>query len=130
MQSLKAFATAFKVEPVRVEFSDFAKDGAFSAEVVDALKAEGIDAILLKPLTSEQRANFEASIVGKDGKSRDMSNLYARYVAMCWIDDDCKPLGNPKEIGALRADLVAEIFEKVQEINGVHKDSVEEAGKD
>ena len=131
MQSLKAFQTAFKVEPVRFEFSDFAKDGAFSSpEVVDALKAEGIDHVLLKPLTSEQRAAFEASIVGKDGKSRDMSNLYARYVAMCWVDEEGKPMGTPKEIGALRADLVADIFEKVQEVNGVHKDSIEDAGKD
>ena len=129
MQSLKAFQTVFKVEPVRVEYSEFAKDGAI-AQSVKALQKEGLDAIYLKPLTSEHRAGFEASIVGIDGKKRDMSNLYARYVSLCWVDEEGKLMGTAKEIGQLRADLVAEIFEKVQKINGVKTDAIEEAGKD
>lgn len=129
MQSLKAFQTVFKVEPVRVEYSEFAKDGAI-AQSIKALKAEGLDCIYLKPLTSEHRAGFEASIVGSDGKQRNMSNLYARYVALCWVDDEGKSMGTAKEVGQLRADLVAEIFEKVQAINGVKTDAVDEAGKD
>lgn len=129
MQSLKAFQTVFKVEPVRIEYSEFAKDGAI-AQSIKALKAEGLDCIYLKPLTSEHRAGFEASIVGSDGKQRNMSNLYARYVALCWVDDEGKSMGTAKEIGQLRADLIAEIFEKVQAINGVKTDAVDEAGKD
>ena len=130
MQSLSAFQSVFKVEPVRIEYSEFAKDGAI-ASAVEALQAEGLDAIYLMPLTSEKRAAFEASIVGKDGKQRDMANLYARYVNLSWVDGpEGKPLGTAKEIGALRADLVAEIFEMVQKINGVKTDSVDEAGKD
>ena len=129
MQSLKAFSTVFKVEPVRIEYSEFAKDGAI-AQSIKALKAEGLDCIYLMPLTSEHRAGFEASIVGADGKQRNMSNLYARYVALCWVDDEGKSMGTAKEIGQLRADLVAEIFEKVQAINGVKTDAVDEAGKD
>ena len=127
-QSLKAFSTVFKVEPVRIEYSEFAKDGAI-AQSVKALKAEGLDCIYLKPLTSEHRAGFEASIVGSDGKQRNMSNLYARYVALCWVDDEGKSMGTAKEVGALRADLIAEIFEKVQAINGVKTDSIEDAVK-
>ena len=130
MQTLKQFQSAFKTEPVRFEFSAFAKDGAFSADTVKALKAEGLDCIYLRPMTSEQRANFEASVVGPDGKQRDMHNFYARYVAMSWVNDEGKPMGNAKEVGQLRADLVYEIFEKVQELNGVKADSVERAGKD
>lgn len=130
MQSLKAFQTAFAVEPVRFEFSDFAKDGAFCSDTVAALKAEGISGIYLRPLTSEQRARFEAGIVGADGKKRDLSNLYAKYVALSWVDDKGKAIGPAEAIGQLRADLVAELFEKVQELNGVKHDSIEEAGKD
>jgi hypothetical protein len=129
MQSLKAFQSVFKVEPVRIEYAEFAKDGAI-AQSVKALKAEGLDCIWLMPLTSEHRAGFEASIVGADGKQRNMSNLYARYVALCWVNDEGKPMGTAKEIGQLRADLVAEIFEKVQLLNGVKTDAVAEAGKD
>jgi len=130
MQSLSAFSAVFKVEPIRIEYSEFATDGAFTPETIKALQAEGLDAIFLKPLTSAQRAEFEASIVGKDGKSRNMQNLYARYVALSWTDETGKFMGTAKEIGELRADFIAEIFEKVQKINGVHKDSVDDAGKD
>ena len=130
MQSLKAFQSAFKVEPVRIEFDDFATDGAFCSDTIDALKAEGIDAIFLRPLTSEQRARFEAGIVGAEGKKRDLSNLYAKYVALSWVDEEGHAIGPAEEIGKLRADLVAELFEKVQRINGVKSDAVEEAGKD
>jgi len=129
MASLSAFQSVFKVEPVRIEFDEFAKDGAI-ASAVEALQAEGLDCIWLMPLTSEKRAAFESSIVGKDGKQRDMHNLYARYVAMSWCDEKGELMGSAKEIGQLRADLVAEIFEKVQKINGVKSDAIEEAGKD
>jgi len=128
-QTLKQFSSVFRVDPVRFEFSAFAKDGAFSADVVEALKNEGLDAIYLKPMTSEQRANFEASVVGPDGKQRDMHNFYARYVAMSWVDDDGKPLGSAKEIGQLPAVVVYAIFEEVQKLNGVRTDSVDDAGK-
>ena len=129
MQTLKQFQSVFAVEPVRFEFSAFAKDGAFSPDVIKALKAEGLDAIYLRPMTSEQRANFEASVVGPDGKQRDMHNFYARYVSQSWVNDDGKLMGSAKEVGQLRADLVYEIFEKVQKLNGVKTDAVEEAGK-
>ena len=127
--NLKQFAAAFKVEPVRFDFSEFAKDGAFSAETIKALKDDGLDAIWLKPMTSQQRADFEVSIVG-DGKKRNMQNLYARYVALSWVDEKGKPMGTPEEVGQLRADFIAELFAKVQDLNGVSKEAQEEAGKD
>jgi len=49
---------------------------------------------------------------------------------LSWTDETGKFMGTAKEIGELRADFIAEIFEKVQKINGVHKDSVDDAGKD
>ena len=130
MQSLQQFQSIFKTDPVKFEFKDFADEAVFSAATIAALKDAGIDAIYLKPLSSEQRAGFETSVVGADGKKRDMNNLYARYVALSWVDDEAKNIGNAKEIGQLRADLVAAIFRKVQELNGVASDSVDEAGKD
>ena len=129
MQSLKQFQAVFKTDPVKFEFAEF--DDVFSDDVIASLKEAGIDSIWLKPLSSEQRAGFEASVVGADGKKRDMNNLYARYVSMSWVNGpEGAALGNAKEIGQLRADLVASIFSKVQKLNGVHSDSAEEAGKD
>jgi len=91
----------------------------------------GKDAVFyLKPLASADRDNFEASIVGKDGKSRNMLNLRARLVALCWCDKDGKPIGSAKDIGNLRADLVGALFESIRHQNGMDPDDVEEAGKD
>lgn len=127
---LSQFQSVYGTEAVRVEFSEFAKDGAFSTKHVKALKDAGFEAIFLKPLTSEERDGFESSIVGVDGKSRNMANLRARLVALCWCDEDGKPVGNAKEIGALRADLVGALFAKIREINGMDTESVEEAKND
>jgi len=127
-QTLAKFSTVFSTEPVRVEFKEFAKDG-FTSDDVKALQDEGLDAIYLKPLTSAQRADLEASIAGLEGK-KDAHNLYARFVAPCWVDSDGKNLGNAQAVGQLRADLIATLFKKVSELNGMGAEAVDEAGKD
>ena len=129
-QTLAKFGAVFSTEPVRIEYEEFAKDGAFSAEVIKSLKAEGLDAIFLKPLTSSQRADLEASVAGIDGKKRDMHNLYARFVAPCWCEEDGTCLGNAKAIGQLRSDLIAALWKKVSDLNGMGADSLEAAKKD
>ena len=114
IQSLAEFQSTFACKPVEV---DVEVDG----ETI---------AVYLKPLTSAQRDAFEASIVGIDGKSRDLSNLRARLVADCLVNADGKPVGSAKAIGDLDARLVGALFEKVRELNGMDgDDSVEEAGK-
>lgn len=113
IQTLKDFQSTFACKPVEVEV-EF-DDNALS--------------VFLKPLTSAQRDAFEASIVGVDGK-RDLSNLRARLVADCLVDEDGKPIGSAKQIGELDARLVNALFEKVRVLNGMDGDeAVEEAGK-
>lgn len=115
IQSLKEFNASFASKPVEVELNQFATDGAFS--------------IFLKPLTSAARDSFEASVVGVNGK-RDLRNLRARLVALCWVSEDGNPIGSEKEIGELRSDVVGAIFDEVRKLNGMDSDDVEEAGKD
>ena len=129
-QTLAKFGAVFSTEPVRIEYKEFAKDGAFSAEVIKSLQDEGLDAIFLKPLTSAQRADLEASVAGIDGKKRDMHNLYARFVAPCWCEENGDCLGTAKQIGALRSDLIAALWKKVSDLNGMGTDSLEDAKKD
>ena len=128
-QTLSKFRAVFSTEPVRIEYKEFAKDG-FKPADIKALKDEGLDAIFLKPLTSAQRADLESSVAGLDGKGRNMTNLYARFVAPCWCDEDGISIGDAKEIGQLRADIVAALFKKVSELNGMGQGAIEEAGKD
>lgn len=114
-QTLAEFSANFGSDPVEVDLPQFAKDGAFS--------------IFLKPLSSKDRDNFEASVVGMNGE-RDLQNLRARLVAKCLCDEKGKPIGNPAQIGELRADFIGAIFDKVRELNGMDADDVAEAGKD
>jgi len=114
IQSLAEFQTTFKPEPVEVE-----------------IKIEGRDAltVYLKPLTSAQRDRFEASVVGVDGK-RDLTNLRARLVANCLVNEKGEPIASEKQLGDLDARLVGALFDQVRHMNGMDgEESVEDAGK-
>ena len=115
IQTLEQFQATFAAKPVKVSLEQFGKDAAF----------------YLKPLTSADRDNFEASIVGAEGKQRNLANLRARLVALCWCDKDGNPIGSAKDIGTLRADLVGALFDEVRHLNGMDpEEDVGEAGKD
>jgi len=126
--TLSKFRAVFSTEPVRIEYKELAKDG-FKPADIKALKAEGLSAIFLKPLTSAQRADLEASVAGFGDAKKDAHNLYARFVAPCWCEEDGKNLGTAAEIGQLRSDLVAAIFRQVSKLNGMGAEGVEDAGK-
>ena len=111
IQSLEQFQTTFANKPVEVVLEQFGTDAIF----------------YLKPLVSVDRDNFEASVVGVDGK-RNLLNLRARLLALCLCDKEGKALGSAKQIGALRADLVGALFNEVRRHNGMDADDVEEAG--
>ena len=112
IQTLEQFQQTFAAQPVEVTLEPFGKDAVF-----------------LKPLISADRDSFEASVVGVDGK-RNLANLRARLVSLCWCDKDGKPIGNPKQIGGLRADLIGALFNEIRTMNCMDTDDVEEAGKD
>lgn len=131
-QTLKAFQSVFSTDVVRIEFDDFPRDGAFGKqEVIDALKEQGIDAIYLQPKTSAAQANFEASVANINSKNgKDLHNLYARYVAPSWMNDDGTAMGTADEVGQLRADFVAALFFKLTELSGGNKAAVDDAKND
>jgi len=112
-KTLEQFRKSFGSTPVEVDI-DLGKDASFS--------------VWLRPLKSRDRDNFEASVVGVDGH-RDLHNLRARLVALCWVDEDGTPVGSEDEIGDLQADFVGALFDAVRKMNGMDTDSVEEAGK-
>jgi len=113
IQSLEQFQSTFASEPVEITLKDFGKEAVF----------------YIKPLASVDRDNYEASIVGLDGK-RNLLNLRARLVALCWCNEKGVPIGKPAEIGKLRADLVGALFDEIRHLNGMDADEVDEAGKD
>jgi len=106
IQTLKDLQTSYGMDPVEVEIQ-FGTEAAFS--------------ILLKPLSASARDAFEASVIGEKGKN-NLANLRARLVYKCWVDETGKPVGSADEIGAMRADLIAAVFDKVRQLNGMDKD--------
>lgn len=113
IQSFEQFQQTFASTPVEVSLEQFGKDAVF----------------YLRPLRSADRDNFEASVVGTDGK-RDLRNLRARLVSLCLCNEDGEPIATADQIGALRADLVGALFDEVRHLNGMDAEDVEEAGKD
>ena len=111
IQSLEQFQSTFGSAPIEIKLEQFGKDAVF----------------YIKPLTSAARDHFEASVVGVDGK-RNLENLRARLVALCWCDKEGKPVGTAKQIGDLRADFVSKLFDEIRAANGMDAD--DEAGKD
>jgi hypothetical protein len=122
IQSLQDFQTTFRMDPVEVEIV-LGKEASFS--------------ILLKPLSSAARDAFETSIAyavkdkGEKGKAA-LATLRSSLVHKCWVGADGKPIGTLAQIGEQRADVIAAIFEKVRELNGMDKDvaKVEEEKND
>ena len=116
IQTLKDFETTFSMDVVEVAIQ-FGTDAAFS--------------IYLKPLSAAARDAFEASVVGEKGKT-NLANLRSRLVHKCWVDAEGKAIGSETQIGAQRADVIAAIFDKVRELNGMDKDvaKVEEEKND
>jgi hypothetical protein len=116
IQSLAEFQSTFSMDAVEVDIQ-LGKDAPFS--------------IYLKPLSSAARDAFEASVVGEKGK-RNLANLRARLVANCWVNEKGEPIGNEKQIGEQKAEIIGAIFDKVRELNGMDADvaAVAEAEKD
>lgn len=113
-QKLEQFRSHFSSKPVEIELPEFARDGASFS-------------VYLKPLTSKDRDNFEASVVGVDGE-RDLSNLRARLVSKSLCTKDGELIATEDELGELSAEFIGALFDKVRELNGMTDD--DEAGKD
>ena len=114
IQTLEQFQKTFGSEPVEITL-EFGKDAC---------------SFYLKPLKSADRDNFEASVVGVDGK-RNLLNLRARLVALAWCDETGKPIGSAIQIGELRTDLINALFDEVRKLYGMETDEeIEEAGND
>jgi len=107
IQTLQEFQAQFSMDVAEVEIPEFGKESAFT--------------VYLKPLSAEQRDEFEASVIGIKGKT-NMHNLRARLVQKAWVNAEGAPIGTPAQVGSQRADVINAIFEVVRSRNGMDKD--------
>ena len=122
-------ALAEKLEkPTKKDLADLDKHlGKRFAVAMTRVAREG--GFFLKPLSSEDRDFYEASIVGDKGQ-RNLLNVRARLLAKCWCFEDGSIVGPAKEVGSWRANILSDIFNCARDLNGMNAEDVEEAGKD
>lgn len=89
-------------------------------------------AVRVVGLTGVERDRFEASVVG-NGKKMQLSNLRARLVAMCVVDESGERLFGTADVGALgnkSAAALERVFSAAQRLSGLSEDDVAELTED
>lgn len=89
-------------------------------------------AVLIKKLSAAEAEDYFASVqVEKDGKSEFVTkDSRAKLVALCLVDENKRPEYTTQEVSAMDNDVVRELFEACQKINGMAKEAVDDAKKD
>lgn len=89
-------------------------------------------AVRVVGLTGAERDRFEASVVG-NGKQMQLSNLRARLIAMCVVDESGERLFGTADVGALgnkSAAALERVFSAAQRLSGLSEDDVAELTED
>ena len=103
----------------------------------DDLKTEDVDVpewggvVRIRGLTGTQRDAFEASVVKMNGtnKQYNLTNLRARFVALCVVDADGKRLFSDqdvKQLGEKSATALERVWTAARKLSGMSEDDVEE----
>lgn len=110
------------------------KDQIFTAQdlkTVDVSVPEWGGDVRVRTLTGAERDQYEAdSIKTSKGKREvNLSNLRARLVAMCAVDEAGQPLferGDVLKLGQKSAAALERVFEAAATLNGMSDEDVEE----
>jgi hypothetical protein len=100
----------------------------------DVEVAEWGGTVRVRTLTGKERDAFEASLTTGEGKKRkpDLTNIRAKLVAMCIVDEGGAREFEDSEIAALGAKSAAaldRVFSVCQRLNGLSTADVEELEK-
>lgn len=88
--------------------------------------------VRLRSLTGAERDQYEADSIktGKGGRrEHNLSNLRARLIALCAIDDNGNPLftrGDVMRLGQKSALALERLFDEATKLNGMSDEDVEE----
>lgn len=91
--------------------------------------------VRVKALSGRERDKYEASVTERKGKktSFNLANLRARLVQLATVDEEGKPLFNPRDIEALgkkSAAALDRVFGKALEMAGMTDEDLEEMAED
>ena len=108
---------------------DILKADDLETEDVDVPEWGGV--VRIRGLTGTQRDAFEASVVKMNGtnKQYNLTNLRARFVALCVVDADGKRLftdADVKQLGEKSATALERVWTAARKLSGMSEDDVEE----
>lgn len=98
-------------------------------EMVEAPEWGGV--VFVRSLSGEERDQFEASIVERNGRDvrTNLRNLRARLVVLAACDESGKPIfapGDADALGAKNAAVLDRIFSVAQRLSGLRENDVQE----
>jgi hypothetical protein len=101
-------------------------------ETVDVPEWGG--SVILRTMSGLERNDYDASNMKRVGDSyeADTSNMYAKLLSRCLIDEDGKPLFTEADFGRLgtkSAKVLSRLFDKASAMNGLGRNAEVEAGK-
>lgn len=90
--------------------------------------------VIVRGMTGTERDAFEAGLIVGKGKHRDvnMTNMRAKLVAFCCIDEAGAPLFSPTDVEALgrtRADVLNRLYTPAAKLSGITEEDAEDLGK-
>ena len=94
----------------------------------------GADVVLVRELRGRERDEWEASLAVQRGRQMvpDVSNMRAKLVARCVVDQDGEPVFSQQDVaalGELSAAALDRVFEVASRLSGLAAADVEEMGK-
>lgn len=88
--------------------------------------------VIVRALTGRERDDFEAGLIGEKRNERNLTNLRARFVAACVVDEAGKTLfdvGDVIALGELSASALDRIFTVGRDLSGLTERDVTELVK-
>lgn len=112
--------------------ADILSRGRRAAEPVQ-IAALGGDTVLFKRLSARQAEAYYESVQEKNEKGEPVfvsKGSRAKLIAVTVVDEAGEPLLTVEDVDALDNEVVTELFKEAQRVNGLNKDSLDEAKKD
>lgn len=109
-------------------------------QILDASDRKSIDvdvpewggSVRLAVMSGTARDAYEASLVTmhKDGTAdRDLTNIRAKLVAACLVDENFEPIFTALELGKKSGAVLDRLFDACNKLNMVSESEVEQAAK-
>lgn len=106
-------------------------DNADDRKYEDVAVPEWGGSVRIAEMSGAARDSYEASLITiSNGETKqDLSNIRAKLVSACLVDEDFKPIYSADELGNKSGKVLDKLFAIADRINAVTQDQVDTAAK-